>query len=214
MPLIKLVPLCVLAAILMVVAYNMFNVRAMLAYRKSPKSDLAVLVCSCVLTFAFDLVFAIEVGMVLSCALFMKRMSDVTQIEGWKYITDMDYEKQDETELKNVPEHVLVYEISGPLFFAASDKMVNIERGLRSDTKVVILRMRSVPAIDSTALDNLHDMYLSLKKKDISLVFSHLNPQPEQAFNKRGFDVEVGEENIQTNIDAALQRAYNIVKGE
>lgn len=214
MPLIKLVPLCVLAAILIVVSYNMFNVKAMFAYRKAPKSDLAVLVCACVLTFAFDLVFAIEVGMVLSCALFMKRMSDVTQVESWKYITDMDYEKDDEPELKDVPKGVLVYEISGPLFFAAADKMVYIQNSIREDTKVIILRMRSVPAIDATALNSLCDMQSMLRKRGITLIFSHVNQQPKMAFDKHGFTQIVGEENFCTNIDQALIRAEKITEGE
>ena len=214
MPLIKLVPLCVLAAILIVVSYNMFNVKAMFAYRKAPKSDLAVLICACVLTFAFDLVFAIEVGMILSCALFMKRMSDVTQVESWKYITDMDYEKQDEKELKDVPKGVLVYEISGPLFFAVADKMVNIQNSIREDTKVVILRMRSVPAIDATALNNLSDMHVALKEQGITLIFAHVNHQPRIAFDKHGFAKNVGKENFCGNIDQALIRAKKLTEGE
>lgn len=214
MPLIKLVPLCVLAAILIVVSYNMFNVKAMFAYRKAPKSDLMVLICACVLTFAFDLVFAIEMGMILSCALFMKRMSDVTQVESWKYITDMDYEKQDEKELKDVPKGVLVYEISGPLFFAVADKMVNIQNSIREDTKVVILRMRSVPAIDATALNNLSDMHAALKEQGITLIFAHVNHQPRIAFEKHGFTKTVGKENFCGNIDQALIRAKKLTEGE
>lgn len=215
MPFIKMVPRCVLAAILIVVSYNMFNVKTMFGYRKAPKSDLAVLVCSCILTFAFDLVFAIEVGMVLSCALFMKRMSDVTQVQDWKYITDMDYEEQDEyNELMEVPKGVRVYEVSGPLFFAAADKISNILRSLNRDTKVVILRMRSVPAIDATALNYLWDMTVSLKEKGIVLVFSHVNEQPKNAFDKRGFTELVGEEHFCDGIDHALEHAKTLVEGE
>lgn len=215
MPFIKMVPRCVLAAILIVVSYNMFNVKTMFGYRKAPKSDLAVLVCSCVLTFAFDLVFAIEVGMVLSCALFMKRMSDVTQVQDWKYITDMDYEEQDENnELIEVPKGVRVYEVSGPLFFAVADKISNILRSLNRDTKVVILRMRSVPAIDATALNYLWDMVVSLKEKRIILVFSHVNEQPKSAFDKRGFTELVGEEHFCDGIDHALEHAKSLVEGE
>ncbi len=215
MPFIKMVPRCVLAAILIVVSYNMFNVKTMFGYRKAPKSDLAVLVCSCVLTFAFDLVFAIEVGMVLSCALFMKRMSDVTQVQDWKYITDMDYEEQDENnELCAVPKGVRVYEVSGPLFFAAADKISNILRSLNHDTKVIILRMRSVPAIDATALNYLWDMTVSLKEKGIVLVFSHVNEQPKNAFDKRGFTELVGKEHFCDGIDHALEHAKSLVEGE
>lgn len=215
MPLIRLVPRCVLAAILIVVSYNMFNLKTMLGYRKAPKSDSAVLICSCVLTFAFDLVLAIEVGMVLSCVLFMKKMSDVTQVESWKYITDMDYEQQDENlELMEVPKYIRVYEISGPLFFAAADKISNILRSLNSNTKAVILRMRSVPAIDATALNYLWDMTVSLKEKGIVLIFSHVNEQPKAAFDKRGFTELVGEESFCTNINHALEHAKSLVGSE
>lgn len=215
MPFIRLVPRCVLAAILIVVSYNMFNLKTMLGYRKAPKSDSAVLICSCVLTFAFDLVLAIEVGMVLSCVLFMKKMSDVTQVESWKYITDMDYEQQDENlELMEVPKYIRVYEISGPLFFAAADKISNILRSLNSNTKAVILRMRSVPAIDATALNYLWDMTVSLKEKGIVLIFSHVNEQPKAAFDKRGFTELVGEESFCTNINHALEHAKSLVGSE
>lgn len=215
MPFISLVPRCVLAAILIVVSYNMFNVKTILGYRKAPKGDSAVLICSCVLTFAFDLVLAIEVGMVLSCFLFMKKMSDVTQVESWKYITDMDYEEQDENnELIDVPKYVRIYEISGPLFFAAADKISDILRSLNSDTKVVILRMRSVPAIDATALNYLWDMTVSLKEKGITLILSHIHEQPKAAFDKRGFTELVGEENFCGSINHALEHAKSLVEGE
>lgn len=215
MSFIRLVPRCVLAAILIVVSYNMFNMKTMLGYRRAPKSDLAVLICSCVLTFAFDLVLAIEVGMVLSCFLFMKKMSDVTQVESWKYITDMDYEQQDEgLELMEVPRNIRVYEISGPLFFAAADKISDILRSLNGNTKVVILRMRSVPAIDATALNYLWDMTVSLKEKGIALIFSHVNEQPKAAFDKRGFTQLVGEESFCTNINHALEHAKSLVGSE
>ena len=123
MPLIKLVPLPVLAAILMVVSYNMLNVKVLKGYLKAPKSDLSVLIASCVLTFAFDLVFAIEVGMIMSLALFMKRMSDVTDVKMWKTIEDGT--KYD-LDLKQVPSKTAVYEIHGPLFFGAADVLKKI----------------------------------------------------------------------------------------
>lgn len=213
MPLIKLVPLCVLSAILIVVSYNMLNVRTMLGYLKAPKSDMIVLICSCVLTFAFDLVFAIEVGMVLSCVLFMKRMSDVTNLSAWKYITDMD-DEMTEDDLCDVPKGVLVFEISGPLFFAASDIIVQIEEHIKKDTKVVILRMRSVPAVDETAFKYLVDLQKNLKKKNITLVMSHVNQQPMTTFVKHGFIDLIGKENICVNIVAALNHAKILVEGE
>ncbi|WP_310602883.1 SulP family inorganic anion transporter, partial [Anaerosporobacter sp.] len=178
MPLIKHVPLCVLAAILIVVSYNMFNVKAFLSYAKAPKSDIAVLISSCILTFAFDLVLAIEIGMVLACGLFMKRMADVTNVNSWKYIGDSDDIDEDNNpdsiHLKKVPSHTLVFELNGPLFFGAADKLLYIQNELRKDTKVVILRMHGVPAVDVTALNTLRKIQSSFEKKGITLVLSHV----------------------------------------
>lgn len=214
MPLIKFVPLCVLAAILIVVSYNMFNIKAFLAYRKAPKSDLAVLLASCILTFAFDLVLAIEVGMVLSCFLFMKRMSDVTQVHGWKYLSDdesFDEESDpDSLMLKEVPKDTLVFEVSGPMFFGATDKLMQLTSEIQNNTKVVILRMRSVPAVDVTAMNSVKNICKQLKKKNIIMIFSHVLDQPMQAMKKAGIIDLVGEENICDNIDVALKRAGTI----
>ncbi|MBE5962893.1 MAG: STAS domain-containing protein [Lachnospiraceae bacterium] len=212
MPLIKIVPLCVLAAILIVVSYNMFNVKAFLAYKKAPKSDVAVLIASCVLTFAFDLVLAIEVGMVLACVLFMKRMSDVTKIKGWKYITDEVDEENDpeRLSLKAVPQHTLVYEVSGPMFFGAADKLVQLTDELTEDIKVVVVRMRGVPAIDVTAMNSLKNVHQKLDKQNVTMIFSHVLEQPYQAMKKAGFVEKVGHQNICSNIDAALGRAFEL----
>lgn len=211
MPLIKFVPLCVLSAILIVVSYNMFNVKAFLAYRKAPKSDLCVLLASCILTFAFDLVLAIEVGMVLSCALFMKRMSDETQIRGWKYLEEIDEENDpDATQLKNVPAHTLVYEINGPLFFGAADKLLALKNVVAEDTKAVVVRMRGVPALDVTAMNTLLGVFQELKSQQITMVFSHVLEQPMSVMQKEGFISQAGEENFCANIDVALERAAKI----
>ncbi len=213
MPLIKLVPLCVLSAILMVVSYNMLNLKAFIAYGKATKSDFIVLVTACVLTFAFDLVFAIEVGMVLACTLFMRRMADVTDIQNWKYIEDEEIDEEhdpDSLNLKQVHEHVLVFEISGPLFFGATDKFMSVTDSIKPDTKVIVLRMRSVPAIDGTALTSLRDLKKNLNRKGITLLFSHVNEQPMTLFTKSGFLDDVKEENCLANIDAALDKTAEI----
>lgn len=211
MPLIKYVPLCVLAAILIVVSCNMFNVKAFLAYRKSPKSDITVLLCSCILTFAFDLVLAIEVGMVLACALFMKRMADVTEVKSWKYIEDIDEENdKDATNLKDVPPHTLVYEISGPLFFGAADKLLALKNQVTPDTAAVVLRMRSIPALDTTAMNTLIEIFRELKEQNVTMVFSHVLEQPYSVMQKDDFIQMAGEENFCPNIDAALKRAETI----
>lgn len=202
MPLIKLVPLPVLAAILMVVSYNMLNVKTWISYLKAPKSDFAVLISSCVLTFAFDLVFAIEVGMIMSLALFMKRMADVTDVKMWENIEDGT--KYD-LDLKQVPSKTTVYEVSGPLFFGAADVIKKI--AVDEKKNCLIIRMRGAGAIDATAMGYLNDLYEDCKKKNIQLVFSHVNEQPLSVMKKNGFFDKVGEENFCPNIDSALKRA-------
>ena len=202
MPLIKLVPLPVLAAILMVVSYNMLNVKVLKGYLKAPKSDLSVLIASCVLTFAFDLVFAIEVGMIMSLALFMKRMSDVTDVKMWKTIEDGT--KYD-LDLKQVPSKTAVYEIHGPLFFGAADVLKKIV--VDEKKNCLIIRMRGVGTIDATAMNYLDVLYEDCKAKNVQLLFSHANEQPLSVMKKSGFFHKVGEENFCPNIDSALKRA-------
>jgi SulP family sulfate permease len=215
MPLIKHVPLCVLSAILIIVSYNMFNVKAFLSYTKAPKSDVAVLIASCVLTFAFDLVLAIEVGMVLACGLFMKRMADVTRVKNWKYLEDFDDSDEDcsadSLKLKEVPSHTLVFELNGPLFFGAADKLLYIPNEVKKDTKVVILRMRSVPAVDVTALNTMKRLQASFEKNGITLILSHVLDQPLSVMKKADFISTIGSGNICSNIDLALNQAKNIV---
>lgn len=207
MPFIKLVPLPVLAAILMVVSYNMLNVNVLIGYLKNPKSDLAVLICSCVLTFAFDLVFAIEVGLIMAAFLFMKRMSDATEVQGWRYINDEN--DPDSLTLRKVPAHTLVYEVSGPMFFAVSDKILKITG--EADTKCIIIRMRSVNSIDATAMNSLDQLLEKCKKKGITLILSHVNVQPRKLMDNVGFIRKIGKTNMCDNIDKALSRAKVIV---
>ncbi|MBR2408124.1 MAG: STAS domain-containing protein [Lachnospiraceae bacterium] len=216
MPLIRLVPRPVLAAILLVVSYNMFNVKAFLAYRKAPKSDTIVLISSCVLTFAFDLVIAIEVGIVLSCVLFMKRMADVTDVSGWKYVRDTHLpEEENDPEhisLKEVPNGTEVFEVNGPMFFGAVDKLLRLKhQTMKKDTKVVIIRMRGVPAIDVTAMNTLKDVTKDLMKYGITVIFSHVLEQPRSVMEKNNFFSVVGTDNFCENIDAALARAAAII---
>lgn len=216
MPLIRLVPRPVLAAILLVVSYNMFNVKAFLAYRKAPKSDTIVLISSCVLTFAFDLVIAIEVGIVLSCVLFMKRMADVTDVSGWKYVRDTHLpEEENDPEhisLKEVPNGTEVFEVNGPMFFGAVDKLLRLKhQTMKKDTKVVIIRMRGVPAIDVTAMNTLKDVTKDLMKNGITVIFSHVLEQPRSIMEKNDFFSVVGTDNFCENIDTALARAAAII---
>jgi len=207
MPLAKLIPMPCIAAILFQVAYNMSGWKTFVNLCKaSPLSDVLVLVTTFLLTVIFDLVVAIEVGIVLAAILFMKRMSDETQVEGWR---EIDEENDPESiNLRQLPDQVMVYEISGPMFFAAAGKILNIS--IREDTKVLVLRMRSVTAIDATALHNLERLYDSMEAKGIKMVFSHVNPQPMKAMKKARFDKKVGEANFCGHIDEALEHAKKL----
>ncbi|MGN1085047.1 MAG: STAS domain-containing protein, partial [Lachnospiraceae bacterium] len=184
--------------------------------RKAPKSDTIVLITSCVLTFAFDLVLAIEVGIVLSCVLFMKRMSDVTDVSGWKYIRDVHLPEEEndpeQLSLKEVPEGTEVFEVNGPMFFGAVDKLLRLKhQTMKKDTKVVIIRMRGVPAIDATAMNTLRDVTNDLTNYGITVIFSHVLSQPRSIMEKSGFIAAVGAENFCENIDFALARAGQLL---
>lgn len=207
MPYAALIPMPTIAAILFMVAYNMCEWRKFVYLCKtSPKSDIIVLVTTFVLTVVFDLVVAIEVGILLAAILFMKRMSEVTEVEGWKYIDEED--DPDSLALRKVPEHTHVYEISGPMFFAAANKILNIT--LNDKDNCLILRMRSVSAIDATAMHSLEELYEKCKKNNIQMILSHVNEQPLHVMQKAGFDKKVGEENFCVHIDEALKRAEEL----
>jgi SulP family sulfate permease len=207
MPYAALIPMPCIAAILFMVAYNMCGWRSFVNICKSaPKSDIIVLVTTFVLTVVFDLVVAIEVGILLAAILFMKRMSDVTEVEGWKYVDDED--DPDSISLRVVPAHTLVYEISGPMFFAAADKILKI--AVHEDTKCLVLRMRSVSAIDATAMHSIEELYNKYEKKGIKIVLSHVNEQPRLVMDKAGFTDKIGADNFCSHIDEALARAVEI----
>ena len=207
MPYAGLIPMPTIAAILFMVAYNMSEWKKFVHLCKTaPKSDIVVLILTFVLTVMFDLVVAIEVGMILAAMLFMKRMSEVTEVEGWKYIDDEN--DPDSITLRVVPKNTVVYEVSGPLFFGAADKILNIS--LEDDDNIIVLRMRSVTALDATAMHSLEELYTKCKKKNITLILSHVNEQPMRTMKKAGFDKLVGEENFCSHIDDALKRAGDL----
>lgn len=207
MPYAALIPMPAIAAILFMVAYNMSEWREFVHLCKtSPKSDILVLVLTFILTVVFDLVVAIEVGILLAALLFMKRMSDVTEVAGWKYV-DED-EDPDSLSLRAVPSNTLVYEISGPMFFGAADKLLEIN--VHDECKCLILRMRSVNAIDATAMHNLNKLYDKCKKQNIVMILSHVNEQPFSIMKKSGFEKLVGSENFCAHIDDAIRRAQDL----
>lgn len=207
MPFAGLIPMPTIAAILFMVAYHMCGWRKCVSLIKTaPKSDSIVLGITFALTVVFDLVVAIEIGILFTCLLFLRRMSEVTEVDIWK---PADEQAAQEEESLTVPAHIRVYEISGPLFFAVADKIMRIT--LTPEDKCLILRMRSVNAIDATAMQSLEELYLSCQEKGITLILSHLREQPMRVMKKTGFLDKVGSKNCCRHIEEALQRAENLV---
>lgn len=213
MPYAALIPMPTIAAILFMVAYNMCQWRTFVKLVKTaPKSDIAVLVITFVLTVVFDLVVAIEVGMILACLLFMKRMSDETALKSWRYtgqLTEKELEKE-AAKLRQLPDSIRVYEINGPLFFGAADVVEKIF--VKDMTKCLIIRMQGVPSIDSTAMNALVSLQEYCHKKNVTLLLSHVNEQPMRAMQKAGFANLIGQKNFCKNIDEAIARAEELIK--
>ena len=203
MPLAGLIPMPTIAAILFMVAYNMSEWKKFVhTVKTAPKSDIAVLVVTFGLTVIFDLVVAIAVGMVLAAVLLMKRVSDESGVASWKY------DVEDDSEMLTVPSNVRVFEVNGPMFFGAADKLLDVN--LKAYTTVLILRMRSMTAIDATAMNSLDHLADRCKKQNVTLILSHVNDQPLKAMKKSGFYKRIGAENFKPNIVSALERAKNI----
>lgn len=210
MPYASLIPMPTIAAILFIVAYNMCgwrNIRN--TVKTAPKSDIAVLFITLVFTVVFDLVVAIGVGLVLASMLFMKRMADVTEAHAWVDVDDEDSDP-DNILLKKIPKNTKVYEINGPMFFAANDKFRYVLDDKKID--VLVIRMRNVPAIDATGVESLMRIVKRCKRHNVKVVFSHVNEQPMHAMMKAGFGELVGNENFCNHIDTALIRAEEIEK--
>ena len=211
MPLAALIPMTTLAAVLLVVAANMADWSSFFRLCKmAPKSDIIVLVATFFLTVFFDLVVAIEIDVVLAALLFMKRMAETADIKAWKYTDSPDITPGEAEKLRDIPHSISVFEICGPMFFAAADQILNINSN--HHTKVVVIRMRSVPAIDASAMRSLHELANRAKRKNITLVFSHVNEQPMRVMEKDGFIELVGKENFHHNIVDALDYAEALVK--
>lgn len=205
MPYAALIPMPTIAAILFQVAYNMSQWRPIVRLVKTaPKSDIFVMLLTFILTVVFDLVVAIGIGLVLAAILFMKRMSDETEVKGWIY----EQAEDDSYKLADVPKAIRVFEISGPLFFGMTDRIANITT--KEYTKCLIIRMRSVPAVDATALNALQDLFENCHKKGITVIISHLNEQPLNSFKKAGLYDKIGAENFKLHIDEALEYAKSI----
>ena len=213
-PLAKLIPMTVLAAILMVVAFNMSEFKNFKSFLRLPKSDAMVLISTFSITILIDLVVAVEIGIVLAAFLFIKRMSEVTNVGMiTRDIKNGDSEKPDENSITTrvVPDYVEVFEIQGPFFFGAADKFRDVIQYLESDLQVIILRMRNVPAIDATGLHVLTEFIHRCRKHGMHVVLSGIMTQPLDAIIKSGLYNEIGEDNILSNIDDALLRAEDII---
>ena len=208
MPYASWIPMPTIAAILFQVAYNMCQWRPFVnIIRTSTKSDIIVLVVTFLLTVIFDLVVAIEVGIIMACVLFMKRMSDETDIVGWKYV---EQEYDDTDKLLQLHKGVRVYEITGPLFFGVAGRIADIST--KEFTKCLVIRMRSVSTIDATAMNALEALYRRCSSRGITLVFSHVNKQPMQVMKRSGLYKRVGPENFCSHIDEALAHATRIAQ--
>lgn len=209
-----MIPLCVLASILVIVAYNMSEWREFIAQLKMPKSDVAVLLTTFSLTILFDLTIAIEVGMILSALLFMKRMAQVTNVG----IIKREFEDGESPESseninlnKDIPKGVVIYEVNGPFFFGAASKFKEASRIVNENVKVMIMRLRNVPAIDSTGLSTIEDFYDDCKKQGSVLILSGIHAQPMSAAEKSGLIDKIGKVNICGDIDDALRRANEVL---
>ena len=201
MPYAALIPMPTIAAILFVVAYNMSEWREFVSIiKKAPKSDTLILLVTFILTVVFDLVVAIIVGIILATVMFMKRMSDVTDAYGWEEIDENSDDAN--IRLKKIPENAMVFEITGPIFFGASTKIADVIKN--GNKQVLILRMRSVPAIDATGLHSLETIIKLCKKQNKTLILSHTNQQPLKTLEKAKLLDHIL---LADNIDEALEMA-------
>lgn len=212
MPYASYIPMSCLAAILIIVGYNMSGWRTFVRILKTaPKSDIAVLIITFLLTLFFDLVIAIEFGMVLAAFLFLKRMSDIAEVRQWTYIGSSEDEKlSEDVDLKYVPKNTIVYEVFGALFFGAANVFTSFKH--EEGKNVLILRMRNVPVMDISGVEALEEILETCKKRNLTLILSHVNEQPYHAMEKAGFVEKIGSENICENIDASLERAEKLAK--
>ena len=214
MPLAQYIPMACLAGVLVVVSYGMSGWRSFLALMKNPKSDVTVLLITFFLTILFDLTIAIEVGLLIACLLFMKRMAETTDV---KVIMD-EIVTEDESGISHandehlaIPKGVEVYEINGPYFFGAGNRFEEIMASFGDRPQVRIIRMRKVPFVDSTGIHNLTNLCMMSKKEGIQIVLSGVNPKVHQTLQHAGFYALVGEKNICPHIKVALERAKDII---
>ena len=214
MPLAQYIPMACLAGVLVIVSYNMSGWRTFKALLKNPKSDVAVLLITFFLTVIFDLTVAIEIGLVIACVLFMKRVMETTEISVIK--DEIDPNKESDLEVHEerltIPRGVEVYEINGPYFFGIATKFEETMAQLGDRPKIRIIRMRKVPFIDSTGIHNLTNLCQMSQKENIHIILSGVNEKVHNVLEKSGFYELLGKENICSNINEALAVADKEIK--
>ena len=209
MPLAQYIPMGCLAGVLVVVSYNMSGWRTFKALLRNPKSDVTVLLITFFLTVIFDLTVAIEIGLVIACVLFMRRVMETTEISVIKDEIDPSKESDIATHEEHliIPKGVEVYEINGPYFFGIATKFEETMAQLGDRPKVRVIRMRKVPFIDSTGIHNLESLCRMSQKEKITIVLSGVNEKVHKVLEKSGFFVLLCEDNICPNINVDLKRA-------
>lgn len=214
MPLAAYIPMACLAGVLVVVAYNMSGWRTFWQLRKNPKSDVIVLLMTFLLTVVFDLTVAIEVGLLVACLLFMKRMAETTQV---KVIADEIDPNEDTDAITHeehlvIPEGVEVYEINGPYFFGIANRFEELMTAMENHPRVRVIRMRKVPFIDSTGIHNLQNLCEMSHRENTHVVLSGVNPNVYAVLEQNGFCRLLGRDHICPNINVALERAAAILR--
>lgn len=214
-PVAKLIPLACLAGILVVVAWHMGEWHHFFSMMKSNRMDVMVLLTTFFLTVFFDLVLAIQIGMILASFLFMKRMSEATSIDRATALLPSDEQEAEilfEEELSSIPKGVALYEINGPLFFGASQKFQEVLTDLHQQPVILILRMRYVPFIDVTAINRLTEMIEKLQTKGTTVIISGANAKVKNELYNAGVDELLGDKNVHGDIRQALHRAQEILQ--
>lgn len=210
MPYAALIPMPTIAAILLYVAYNMSGWRNFVHLcQTASKSAVGVLLLTFGLTVVFDLVIAIGAGMLITMIIFMKTVSEETEVKGWRYYCD---ENSEVTHLRELPKSVRVYEINGPMFFGMTERIADIS--VKEFTKYLIIRMRGVPSLDASGMNALENLYEYCNAHGVKLIFSHVNEQPMKTMRRAGFVDLVGEEHFRSCIDDAIAHARELVEGE
>ena len=217
MPYAIYIPLSCLAAILVQVAYNMSEWRTFKYLLRGDKSDVAVLLMTFFLTVIVDLTVAIEVGVVLAIVLFVRRVmqtSSISVLDGHRLAATEDDEvaSMENTDRLDIPEGVEVYEIDGPFFFGLASRFEELEQMKKPGTKVRIIRMRKVPFIDSTGVNNLRNLCERTRKRGVTVILSGVTDQVKASLEKFGVDKEIGAENIFPHIVPALAKSAEIVR--